>query len=220
MRKQFAVIGLGRFGTSLAATLSRLGAEVLAVDIDEGQVREIASLVTTCVQADATQEGNLKDLGIRNFDAVIVAVSAFEASLMVTLRLKEMGCKRVIVKASSEEHGKILEKVGADRVVFPEKDMGERIGFSLVSGSIIDHIELSPEYSVFEVRVAGSITGRSLRSLDLRNKMGITVVALKREDKVHVFIDPDEPLRQGDSLVAVGPQSGARKLSEALERDR
>jgi len=220
VRKQFAVIGLGKFGTSLATTLARLGAEVLAVDIDEDRVREISSVVTTAVQADATQENNLKDLGLRNFDAVIVAVSAFEASLMVTLRLKEMGCKRVVVKASSDEHGKILEKVGADRIIFPEKDMGERVGFSLVSGSIIDHIDLSPEYSVFEVEVTGKLAGRTLRNLNLRHKMGVNVVALKRQDQVHVSIDPDEPLREGDVLVAVGPQASARRLSEALERDR
>jgi len=220
VRKQFAVIGLGKFGTSLATTLARLGAEVLAVDIDEDRVREISSVVTTAVQADATQENNLKDLGLRNFDAVIVAVSAFEASLMVTLRLKEMGCKRVVVKASSDEHGKILEKVGADRIIFPEKDMGERVGFSLVSGSIIDHIDLSPEYSVFEVEVTGKLAGRTLRNLNLRHKMGVNVVALKRQDQLHVSIDPDEPLREGDVLVAVGPQASARRLSEALERDR
>lgn len=218
MAKQIAVIGVGRFGGSLAATLTRLGAEVLAVDIDEDRVREIAPRVTTAVQADATVEDNLRDLGLKNFDVVIVAMSAFEASLMTTLQLKEMGCKRVIVKASSDEHGKILEKVGADSVVFPEKDMGERVAFSLISGSVIDHIELSPEYRVFEIEVTGALVGHSLRNLNLRHRMGINVVALKRDDNVQVFIDPDEPLRQGDILVAIGPESGVRKLGDVIER--
>lgn len=216
--KQFAVIGLGRFGGSLAATLTRLGAEVLAVDIVEDRVRELAPAVTTAVQADATDESNLRDLGMKNFDVVIVAMSAFEASLMVTLQLKQMGCRRVVVKASSDEHGKILEKVGADSVVFPEKDMGERVAFSLISGSVIDHIELSPEYSVFEIEVTSALAKRSLRSLNLRHKMGINVVALKRGDHVQVFIDPDEPLKEGDILVAIGPESGVRKLSDVIER--
>jgi trk system potassium uptake protein TrkA len=218
LRKQFAVIGLGRFGGSLAATLSRLGSEVMAVDVNEDRVREIAQLVTTAVQADATQEGTLRDLGMKNFDVIVVAMSAFEASLMVTLLLKQMGCKQVIVKASSDQHGQILEKVGADRVVFPEKDMGERLGFSLISGSLIDHIELSPEYSVFEIEVAGALAKRSLRSLDLRHKAGINVVALKRGDSVQVFIDPDELLREGDALVAIGSESGLRKLSDMIDR--
>jgi trk system potassium uptake protein TrkA len=155
---------------------------------------------------------------MKNFDVIVVAMSAFEASLMVTLLLKQMGCKQVIVKASSDQHGQILEKVGADRVVFPEKDMGERLGFSLISGSLIDHIELSPEYSVFEIEVAGALAKRSLRSLDLRHKAGINVVALKRGDSVQVFIDPDELLREGDALVAIGSESGLRKLSDMIDR--
>jgi len=161
----------------------------------------------------------LKDLGIRNFDVIIVAMGAFEASLLVTLQLKQMGCKKVVVKASSDEHGRILEKVGADTVIFPEKDMGERVAYSLLSGSIIDHIELSPDYSVFEVAVTPALAGRTLRNLNVRHKMGINIVALKRADKVHVFIDPDEPLNEGDILVAIGPHSGLRKLSDAIEKN-
>lgn len=218
MAKQFAVIGLGRFGGSLAATLSRLGAEVLAVDVDEERVREMASIVTQVVQADATDERVLKDLGIKDFDVAIVAMSAFEASLLVTLHLKQMGVAKVVVKAASDVHGKILEKIGADTVVFPEKDMGERLAFSLISGSIIDHIELSDDYSVIEIVVTAALAGRTLRDLNLRNRMGLTVVALKRNQNVSVFVSPDEPFREGDILVALGPNEGVAKLNKMIER--
>ncbi len=218
MAKQFAVIGLGRFGGSLAATLARLGAEVLAIDMDEDRVRELMPVVTQAVQADATDEDALKELGIKNFDVVVVAMKAFEASLLVTLYLKQNGVQKVVVKAASEVHGKILEKIGADTIIFPEKDMGERLAFSLISGSVIDHIELSDDYSVVEIVVTRALAGRTLRDLNLRNRMGLTVVALKREHNVNVFVSPDEPLREGDVLVAVGPMEGVQKLNKMLER--
>ncbi|MGE5578485.1 MAG: potassium channel family protein [Bacillota bacterium] len=218
MAKQFAVIGLGRFGSSLASTLARMGHEVLAVDVDEDRVNAMAPLVTQAVQADATDDGTLRDLGLRNFDVVVVAMKAFEASLMATLRLKELGVRRVIVKAASDVHGKILEKIGADTVIFPEKDMGERVAYSLVSGSVIDHIELSDDISVMEIVVTKAMAGRTLRDLNLRNRMGLTVVAIKRNENVNVFVSPDEPLRETDVLVAVGPNEGVEKLSRLIER--
>ncbi|HHW17652.1 MAG TPA: TrkA family potassium uptake protein [Firmicutes bacterium] len=218
MAKQFAVIGLGRFGGSLARTLARLGAEVLAVDVDEEKVKAIAPVVTQAVQADATDESVLRELGLKNFDVVVVAISAFEASLLVTLFLKELGVKRVVVKAASEEHGKILERVGADTIVFPEKDMGERVAYSLVSGSVIDYLELSEDYGVVEIAVAGGLVGRTLRNLNLRNRMGLNVMAIKRNDTVNVYVNPDEPLREGDILVAIGPNEGVHRLNQILER--
>jgi len=218
VRKQFAVIGLGRFGNSLAQTLARLGVEVLAVDQDEDKVKAVAPLVTQAVQADATDEAVLRELGIKNFDVVVVAISAFEASLLVTLYLKQIGVKKVVVKAGSDVHGKILEKVGADTIVFPEKDMGERVAYSLVSGSVIDYIELSEDYGVIEIAVTGGLVGRTLRNLNLRNRMGFNVMAIKRDTNVSIYLDPDEPLREGDVLVAIGPNEGVHKLNEILER--
>lgn len=218
MSKQFAVIGLGRFGSSLALTLAKMGHEVLAVDSDEDRVSEICDSVTHAVQADATDEDALSDLGLKNFDVVVVAMKAFEPSILVTLYLKELGCRRVIVKAASSEHARILSKIGADSVIFPEKDMGERVAYSLVSGSVIDYIELSPEISVVEIEVSRKLSGRTLRDLDLRNRMGLTVVAIKRDDNVNVFVSPDEPLREGDVLVAVGSNEGVKKLETLGER--
>lgn len=218
VRKQFAVIGLGRFGNSLAQTLARLGVEVLAVDQDEDKVKAVAPLVTQAVQADATDEAVLRELGIKNFDVVVVAISAFEASLLVTLYLKQIGVKKVVVKAGSDVHGKILEKVGADTIVFPEKDMGERVAYSLVSGSVIDYIELSEDYGVIEIAVTGGLVGKTLRNLNLRHRMGFNVMAIKRDTNVSIYVNPDEPLREGDVLVAIGPNEGVHKLNQILER--
>lgn len=188
------------------------------IDVDEERVRLMAPIVTQAVQADATDESALKDLGIKNFDVVVVAMKAFEASLLVTLHLKEAGVGRVVAKAANEVHGKILAKIGADTVVFPEKDMGERLAFSLISGSVIDHIELSDDYSVVEIVVTGDLAGRTLRDMNLRNRMGLTVVALKRDHNVSVFVSPDEPFREGDVLIAMGPNEGVQKLNKLIER--
>lgn len=216
--RQFAVLGLGRFGLSVARTLAKLGGEVLAVDIDEDRVKEIAPYVTQALQADATDEAVLREIGIRNFDAVVVAMSDFEASLLVTSCAKELGARKVLVKAGSDIHGKILQRIGADVVVFPEKDMGSRVAFSLMSGSVIDYIELSADYSVVEVRVTGAMAGKTLRNLDLRRKTGLNVVAIKRATEVEVSVSPDEPLREGDILIAIGTNEGVQKLNGLVER--
>ncbi len=218
MLKQFAVIGLGRFGGSLASTLAKLGAEVLAVDIDPEKVRAIAPMVTEAVEADATSESVLNELGFKNFDVAIVAISGFEASLLVTLYLKQLGVKQVVVKAASDVHGRILESVGADTVVFPEKDMGQRLAYSLVSGSVIDYIELSKDYGVIEIVVKEALVGRTLRNLNLRNRMGLNIVAIKRHNHVNIYINPDEPLQEDDVMIAIGPNDGVKRLNDILER--
>ncbi|HHY12990.1 MAG TPA: TrkA family potassium uptake protein [Firmicutes bacterium] len=218
MLKQFAIIGLGRFGSSLAMTLTKLGAEVLAVDLDAEKVRQIAPVVTEAVEADATSESVLNELGVKNFDVVVVAISGFEASLLVTLYLKQLGVRQVVVKAASDVHGKILKSVGADTVVFPEKDMGRRLAYSLVSGSVIDYIELSEDYGVIEIGVQGTLVGQTLRRLDLRNKMGFNIVAIKRNNHIDMHVNPDEPLREQDIMIAIGPNDGIHRLNEILER--
>ena len=218
MAKQIAVIGLGRFGYSLAVTLSKLNVEVLAVDVEEGPVKAVSNEVTSAVQADATDMSVLMELGMRNFDVVVVGMSGFEASLMTTLHLKELGVNRVVVKAASDVHGKILEQLGADSVVFPEKDMGERVAFSLVSGSVIDHIELADNYTVAEIVIPNRIAGRTLRNLNIRNEYGLTVMAIKRSNKVNVRFSPDEPLLEGDVLVVIGETQGVHRLDAEFEK--
>ncbi|EAX48189.1 TrkA-N domain protein [Thermosinus carboxydivorans Nor1] len=149
--KSFAVIGLGRFGTSVARTLSRLGYEVLAIDTEEERVQQVADEVTHTYIADTTDENSLKALGIRNFDVVVVAIGEdIQANVLTTLLLKDLGVKYIVAKARNELHGKMLAKIGADRVVYPERDMGQRVAHNLVSTNVLDYIELSPDLSLIE----------------------------------------------------------------------
>ncbi|PKM42328.1 MAG: potassium uptake system protein [Firmicutes bacterium HGW-Firmicutes-8] len=211
--KQFAVIGLGRFGTSVAQTLMMMGYEVLVIDEDQEKIQEVVNQVTHAIQADAKDENALKALGIRNFDVVIVAIGKdTEASILVTVILKELGVKCVVAKARTELHGKVLVKVGADKVVFPERDMGARVAHSLVSSNVLDHIELSPDYSILEVVAPDLLVGKTLRQSDLRVKYGVTVMAVKRGREILVSPSPDEPIRENDILVAIGENAKLRSI--------
>jgi len=150
--KQVAVIGLGRFGSSVARTLAESGCEVLAVDVDEVRVKAIADEVTDAVRANALEEEALRALGLRNFEVVVVAIGhEVEASILVTVLLKEMGISKIVAKAQDELHGRVLQKVGADMVVFPERDMGVRLAHTLISRNVIDEIQLSTDYSILEM---------------------------------------------------------------------
>ncbi len=215
MRKQFAVIGLGRFGTSLALTLSSLGHDVLAVDTSEQAVQRVANEVTHSVQADARDESALKALGIRNFDVVVVAIgNDLEANILITVMLKELGIKYVVVKAQSNLHGKVLEKVGADKVVYPEKDMGIRLAQSLVSSNVMDYIELHPNYSIMEVLAPFAYTNKTLGELDLRAKYGLSVLAIKKNDTIVVAPGADSKVDKGDALILLGHNNVLSKLPE------
>ena len=169
--KQFVIIGLGRFGSSIAKTLYSLGNDVLAIDKDEDIVQEIADSVTHAVQLDATDENALRSLGIRNFDVAVVTIGDnIQSSIMATLLVKELGVKYIIAKGHSDLHAKVLYKIGADRVVLPEKDMGIRVAHNLVSANILDYIELSDDYSVMEIQVLHEWAGKTLNELKLRSK--------------------------------------------------
>ncbi|MGB9867896.1 MAG: potassium channel family protein [Bacillota bacterium] len=216
--KEFAVIGLGRFGRSVALGLMSLGENVLGIDVDENQVNRMAHELTKVVQADATDEEVLKSLGLRNFDMVVVAVGALEPSILITLGLKEIGAKYVIAKASSDAHAKVLQKIGADKIVFPEKEMGTRVAYNLASSNILDVIELSPDYSVMEVAAEGDLVGRTLRSMDLRNKYGVNVLAIKRGSSVNLSPKAEDRIEKGDILVLIGTNAGLRKVEELSAR--
>ncbi len=219
MVREFAVIGLGRFGTSVAETLQELGHHVLGVDVDEAKVQALANKLTHVVQADATDENTLRSLGIRNFDTVVVSIGQdMEASILITLMLKEMGVKNVVAKAASEAHGKVLERVGADRVVFPEKDMGAKIGRFLAESNILDYIELTPDVSLVEFSPGEKMYGKTLRELDLRARWRVTVLAIRRGKKVMISPHPDEPLRHGDIIVAIGENEHIEKLQKFSEK--
>ena len=214
-KKQFAVIGLGRFGTSVANALYKLGFEVLAIDADEDRIQKFSEEVTHVVQADTTDENSLKALGIRNFDVVVVAIGEdIQANVLTTLLLKDLGVKYIVAKARNELHGKMLAKIGADRVVYPERDMGQRVAHNLVSTNVLEYIELSPNLSIVEITAPKSLVGQSLAEANLRVKYEVNVVAIKRGEELIVPPMPDEKIRTGDILIFVGQTKGVRKLEE------
>ena len=204
-KKQFVVIGLGRFGTSVAETLYALGNDVLAVDSDEEVVQNISDSVTHSVQVDANDENSLRALGIRNFDCAVIGIGDnIQSSILATVLAKELGVKYVITKATNALHAKVLYKIGADRVVFPERDMGERVAHNLVSSNILDYIELSPDYSIAEVVSPIEWHNKTLRELNIRAKYGINVMAIKRNNDVDVSLSADNIIEPGDIIVAIG----------------
>lgn len=213
--KQFAVIGLGRFGASLAMTLARMGYDVLAVDTNEERVNNIMDRVTHAVRVDAMDEQALKALGIRNFDVVVVAIGQdIQSNILVTVMLKDLGVKKVVSKAVTELHGKVLERVGADKVIFPERDMGVRVAQALVSKNIMDQINLSPDYSIIELMAPDDIIGKTLAEGALRVKHGVTVLAIRRGNDVIISPGAKQKVLDGDVLVVVGRNDKLRDLEE------
>lgn len=205
--KEFMIIGCGRFGRSVAVTLAELGHEVLVIDKEEDTINEISTSVTHAVSADVMIEGTLESLGIHNMDEVIVAMgSNFEASLMATAVAKENNVKTVIAKVSDKIHGRIMKKVGADRVIIPEKDSGIRLAYNISTSNILDYIEVSDDFSIMEVKPPKSWIGRSLAQLDIRNNYGVTVVAVKEEDVKEININPkpDYVFDQSDIVLVLG----------------
>lgn len=213
-KKQFAVIGIGRFGGSLIKELTRMGHEVLALDIDEERVNDAADFCTHAVQADTMDEQVLKALGIRNFDAVIVAIGDnIQSNILTTIVLKELGVKKVISKAKNSMHGKVLEKIGTDIVIYPEQDMAVKLARSLVSQNFLEQINLSPDYSIIELITPSIFINKNLNELGLRQKMGVTVLAVRRGDTIIVSPEPDERLQPEDILVALGSNDDLEKLT-------
>lgn len=208
-RKSFAVIGLGKFGHAVAVTLAHLNCEVMVVDIDEDKIADIADRVTYAMRADITEQGVLQKLGITNVDVVVIAIADnLEASIMSTIFAKEVGVPFVLVKAMSELHARILKKIGADKIVFPEAEMGARVARNLISGGFMDFFELSPKFSMVEMAIPYEWIGKSLIELNLRDKYGVNVVGVKEDDEVRVNIDPQIPLKEGWSMILVGENEG------------
>lgn len=205
MKKSYAVIGLGRFGQSVARALADANQEVLAVDICEERVKEIADDVTYALQADVTESGVLESLGLRDMDVVIVSIAEhMEASILATICAKDAGVPHVVVKAMNEIHGEILTRVGADEIVFPERAMGLRVAKNLMSGGFSDMFELSPTFSMVEFSIPAKWVGKSLMELRLREVWKVNVVGLREGKEVNVNLDPREALPGGCSLIVVG----------------
>lgn len=205
MKHAVLVIGLGRFGSAAALELMRLGHEVLAVDASEARVNEVAPDVTHALQLDAADESALRAIGARDFDHAIVAISSnIEASIFATMALKKLGVGNVIAKAATALHGSILERVGADRVVFAEREMGERVAHSFSVANVIDYVDVGPGNGIVTVRAPASFVGRSLGALDLPNRVSLTAVAIRRGESVTVNPGAAEVVREGDVLILIG----------------
>ncbi len=205
MRKTFGVIGLGRFGSSVALTLSRLGQTVIAADMEEEDVQRIKDYVAYAVQLDATDIETLKESGFKNCNMVIVAIGEdVESSFLATANLKALGIKYIVAKAQTEQQGKILAKIGADRIIYPEHDSGVRLANQLTQSDILEFIEVSPDYIVKEVKVPKEFIGKSLRELQLPNKFRILVLAIKRGNNTEIMPHVDERTGMNDIFVIVG----------------
>lgn len=213
--KQFAILGLGRFGESVAIELSNNGYDVLAIDNNETLVQNISEHVRFAVKADVTDIDALKSLGLGNFDVAIIAIGTdIDSSIMATLLAKELGVPMVISKAQNEMHKKILQKIGADRVIFPEREMAQRIANNLMTGSIIDYLELSQDYSIVEIAVLPEWIGKNLVELDFRRVYGLNIVALKRDGIINVALNPNEYFKENDIVIVVGSNENIYTIEE------
>ena len=211
--KQFLVLGLGRFGTSLAKTLCELGQEVLAVDSDEELVSDIAPHVTQAIQLDATDESLLASLGVQNFDAAVVSIGQnTRDSILVCVLLKELGVPYLIAKANDELHAKVLRKIGADRVIFPERDMGARLARSILTPNVLDLMNLSDGYQIIEIRVPSKWIGESLISLNVRRRYGLNILAIHRSGRFLASPAPDMLFEREDILLVMGRTEDIERL--------
>ncbi len=213
MKKQFVVLGLGSFGASVAVTLQQLGCDVVAVDQDMERVEDMADKVTYAMQADIGAPELFDALGSKSFDGIVIASSEnLEGSIMATLAAKEAGIPYVLCKAHNKRYAEVLRKVGADAVVFPEKEMGERIAKNLVSANLADWIALSPDYSVVEAVIPEKWVGKTLKELDVRKIQEVNVVGIKEGGRVEITPDPDMPLKPKTILMLVGSNEALKKI--------
>ena len=214
--KTYVVIGLGRFGSSLAKQLCMLGAEVLAMDVSSTLVQQVAADVTQAVVGDAQDKDVLRSLGVRNFDCAIIAIGDnLGASVLITMNLKELGVPYIVCKAHDETHRRVLEKLGVDRVVIPEQEHAQRLGRSLFSHNVLDYIELSEDYGILEVPAPSSWVGKTLKELNVRAKLGVNIIAVENGKKPNVSPAADYCIRAEDVLVVLGDNyalEGMQKL--------
>lgn len=213
MEKQYAVLGLGSFGYSVALTLENMGCDVLVMDASYEKIQDISDKVSYAMKADIADPDALQALGGRNLDGVVIAVSeSLEASIMATMICKEMGIPLVLAKAKDKLQGAILERVGADRIVYPEIEMGSRVAKNLVAKEFSDWIELSEDYSMVEAVVPERWQGRCLADLKVRERFGINVVGIIINKQVDVTFDPQEPLPANGILIMIGANDVLQKF--------
>ena len=211
--KTYAVFGLGKYGSAVAKELVKIGAEVLAVDINEEKVNEAVKEIPFCKCADVTDPEVLKQLGISNIDVVVISIATnLEACVMATMLCKEMGVKTVISKGSSEINCKILQKVGADRVIFPEQESGMRLAKNLISSGFVDILEISNKVSMVELEVRPEWENKNLLELDLRKKYSINIVSIIENGEASVIVDPEKPLKRSMRMIVIADTEKLRKL--------
>jgi trk system potassium uptake protein TrkA len=213
--KSYVVIGLGRFGGETACRLCELGGEVLAMDNKSDLVQQVSAYVTQAVVGDAQDKEVLRALGVQDFDCAIVAIGGdLGASVLVTMNLKELGVPYIVCKAHDETHRRVLEKLGADRVVIPEQEQGARLARSLSSRNVLDYIELSREYGIIEIPVPGSWKDKSLKELNVRAALGLNILAIRRGGQINVSPGADFIFEQQDIVVVLGDSTALKKVQK------
>lgn len=214
---QFFVAGLGRFGQSVALTLDQLGYDVMAMDIDEDVVQDLSDRLGYVVCADATEEKNLQAIGAANADVAVIGIGNIEGSLLATLQLKDMGIKMLVVKAINELHGKMLQKIGADKIIYSEKEMGIRVAHNLTSPGIVDYVEMNNNITILTVQLPKEWIGKNLIEIDARRRYNINVVALLRGEQNFINPPPDMPLLESDMVTILGDNANVRNVTKELE---
>ena len=212
--REFVVIGLGRFGGGLAATLVGMGHEVLGIDSDPRIVQDLSGVLTHVIEADSTSEEAMRQLGVTEFSTAVVAIGTdLEASILTTGVLVDLGVERIVAKAVTEPHGRILTRIGAHKVVFPERDMGIRVGHSL-AGSILDYFELDPGFALVESTAPRELVGKTLADAEVRKRYGVTVVCIKPAGGSFTYATPETVVQEGDVLVVAGEKRRAESFGE------
>jgi trk system potassium uptake protein TrkA len=224
-KRTFAVIGLGRFGSAMATTLSQLGHEVIGIDGDEDRVSSLADQVSHTVRLDATDDRALRAAGIQDVDVAVVSIGEnIESSLLVVTLVQELGIQNIVAKAVTPLHGRILEKLGVKRVVFPEREMAVRVAHSLVIPNVIDYIELSGDFSIVEVPAPAEFFGKTLREIGLRARFGLTTIAIKHVSRTgdgtttNIAPGPDDVVQAGDILSLLGSNERLGQLDRMLKK--
>lgn len=215
--KTFVVIGLGRFGSAISKKLFDMGHEVLVIDNNEEAIQRFSRYVTHIVAANAKDVSVLKELGVRNYDCVILTIAQnVEESVLIALALKELGVSKLICKARDEQHKKILEKIGADKVIIPEQEMGIKMALKLGSKNLLENLEISDGYSISEIAVPSTWVGHAVSDLDIRRKYNINIITIKKKTccDIDVYVDPDYVLEKDDNLVILGKDEYIKDISE------
>jgi trk system potassium uptake protein TrkA len=213
--KSYIVVGMGRFGSEVARQLHQMRCEVIAMDVSDDLIQQISPYVTHAVVGDAQDKEVLRALGVKDMDCAIIAIGDdLAASVLVTMNMKELGVPHVICKAHDATYRKVLEKLGADRVIIPEQEQAQRLAKSLSAPNVLDYIELSDEYGIIEMPVPESWLGKDLRQLNVRAKLGVSILAIRRGGKMHVSPAPDTAFIKEDILVVLGGSQALRKVQK------